>query len=379
MKKAILSILLVIVPNAIFARTLLDYRGQEVTDNDTSHYEFTFAMSENGNRMVMDLKSELEHGGLNVWFGGAGYQVIGNYSGERSFSYEHVIFGPLNDTELVNVKITAYHAIGTWHIRFQEISRSASLFSLLLSGCLVILLTVGITLWWKKYIQTSWRWLLVGAGAWFVGVIFKFVVAYFANAPVLEMIKSILGNAGYLTLGSVYVGLLTGVFEIGMTLAFALLIKGMYENAKHALSIGLGAGLVEALLIGFASIGNYLMVIMGTSNSDAISGALAQAAIVTPLLPLISPVERIIAILCHASSRVLVLFALAQRRQRFFWAGFLILTAIDAIAGYFHLSGLISKISTWWVELLLIPFAAISIPIIIWCFRNWRKIDTKKQ
>jgi len=348
-------------------------------NRDTSYYEFTFLMSENGNRMAMDLKSKLEQGGLNVWFGGAGYQVIGNYTGERSFTYERVIFGPLNDKESVTVKITAYHATGTWHIRFQEISTSASLFSLLLSGCLVVLLTMGITLWWRKNIRASWRWLLVGAGVWFVGVIFKFVVAYLANAPILEMIRSMLGNTGYLTVGSVYIGLLTGVFEIGMTLVFALIIKRMYENAQHALSIGLGAGLVEALLIGCASIGNYLIVITGTPNSDAIMGALARAAIVTPLLPLVSSVERIIAILCHTSSRVLVLIALAQRRQRLFWAGFLILTAIDAIAGYFHLSGLIGKISTWWVELLLIPFALISIPIIRWCLRNWRKTDTKEQ
>ena len=230
MKRAILLILLFATPNVISARTLLDYTGQEVVDTDTSYHEFTFLISKNGNRMVMDLKSDLEQGELNVWFGGAGYQVIGNYSGERSFAYEHVIFGPLNDREIVTVKVTAYHATGTWHVRFQEISTSASLFLLLLSGCLVILLTIVITLWWKRYIQASWRWLLVGAGAWFVGVVFKFVVAYLANAPILEMIRSILGNTGYLALGSVYVGLLTGVFEIGMTLVFALIITNMYET-----------------------------------------------------------------------------------------------------------------------------------------------------
>jgi uncharacterized membrane protein YhfC len=348
-------------------------------DKDTSHYTFTFSMSENGNRMVMDLKSELEQGELNVWFGGAGYQVIGNYTGERNFAYERVIFGPLNDTEPVTVKITAKQAAGTWSIRFQEISTVASLASLLLSGCLVILLTIGITLLWKKYIRAQWRWLLVGAGVWFVGVIFKFVAAYFANAPILELIKSILGNTGYLVIGSSYIGLLTGVFEIGMTLVFALMIKKMYENAQNALSIGLGAGLIEALLIGFASIGNYLMVIMGTPHTDTIMNAMTRAATVTPLLVVVSPVERIIAILCHTSSRMLVLSALAQHRQRLFWTGFLILSVIDAIAGYFHLSGLLNKISTWWIELLLIPFAIISIPIIRWCLRNWRRTDTKTQ
>jgi uncharacterized membrane protein YhfC len=175
----------------------------------------------------------------------------------------------------------------------------------------------------------------------------------------------------YLAFGSVYVGLLTGIFEIGITLVFALLIRQMWESPQNALGIGLGAGLVEAFLIGLSSISSFTMVMVGSASSDAITGALSQAAVVTPLLWLISSVERMIAILCHASSRVLVLFAVARRKQRFFWAGFLILTAIDAIAGYFHLAALVNQISTWWVEFLLLPFAVISIPVIRWCFKNW--------
>jgi len=91
----------------------------------------------------------------------------------------------------------------------------------------------------------------------------------------------------------------------------------------------------------------------------------------TPFLWLIGSVERIIAILCHTSSRALVLFAVAQHKARYFWAGFFILTAIDAVAGYVHLAGLINKVSTWWIELLLLPFAVGSVFIIKWCYENW--------
>jgi hypothetical protein len=221
----------------------------------------------------------------------------------------------------------------------------------------------------------SWKWLLLGAGVWFVGVVFKFIVALLANTPVLELFKSMFGQFGYLALGATYIGLLTGVFEIGITLAFALLIRSIYEDRDRALSIGLGAGLVEALLIGFSSIGNYLTVVTGTASTDAIMGALAQAVAVTPVLWLVSPVERIIAILCHVSSRILVLYGFMRRQYRYFWAGFALLTALDAIAGYFHLAGLINKMSLWWIELILLPFAIISIPIIIWCYRHWQDSD----
>jgi uncharacterized membrane protein YhfC len=364
---------------SVLARTLLHYEGHETVGEDTSYYEFEFSISENGSMMVMDLNIRLDQGELNVWFGGAGYQVIGNYTGTGNFRYDREVFGPLNSVQPVTVRITAPQATGEWQLDFQEIPRSAMLFSLLVSGCLVVLMTVAITVWSRKHMRISWKWLFVGAGAWFAGVVLKFVTAYFANAPVLEIIKSSLGNSGYLTLGSAYIGLLTGVFEIGMTLIFALLIRNVLEKPEYALGVGLGAGLVESLLIGFSTIGSLLAVVTGSPSGDAIIGAVAQAAVLTPILWLVSSIERMIAILCHASSRFLVIFALAHRKQRYFWAGFLILTVIDAIAGYYHISGLVNKISTWWVELLLLPFAIVSVPIIKWCFCNWRSSDQNEN
>lgn len=372
MQKALFGVLLVAVPAILTGRTLLDHHGQEAIENDTAVYEFHFRISENGSRMIMDLNSELDQGELNVWFGGAGFQVIGNYTGEKAFRYERVVFGPLNSTEPVFVKVTARNASGKWQLRFTEAPRNRSLVSLFVSGCLVVLLTIAISLWWKKRLSTPWRWLFVGAGVWVVGVVFKFVVAWLANTPVLTALDQSLGNTPYLILGSAYIGLLTGIFEIGMTAVFAFLVKRMWESPQNALGVALGAGLFEALLIGFSSIGSFVMVVTGSVSSDAITGALAQAAATTPLLWLLSSVERLIAILCHTSSRLLVFFAIAHRKQRYFWAGFFILTAIDAIAGYFHLAGLLNRISTWWIELLLLPFAIVSIPVIWWCYRKWR-------
>lgn len=379
MTRILLTLIIGTMSPSLVARTLLQYEGHETAEDDTSYYEFEFTISENGSMMIMDLDVRLEKGELNVWFGGAGYQVIGNYYGKGNFHYEREVFGPLNSTQPVTVRITAQQATGEWRLDFQEIRRSAMLFSLLVSGCLVVLMTAAITVWSRKHMRISWKWLFVGAGAWCAGVVLKFVTAYFANAPVLEIIKSSLGNLAFLTLGSTYIGLLTGIFEIGMTLIFVLLVRSVLEKPEYALGVGLGAGLVEALLIGFSTIGSSFSVATGSTSGDAITGAVAQAAVLTPMLWLVSPIERMIAILCHASSRTLVIFALAHRKLRYFWAGFLILTVIDAIAGYYHISGLINKISTWWVELLMLPFAIASIPIIKWCFSNWRSYDQNES
>ena len=100
-------------------------------------------------------------------------------------------------------------------------------------------------------------------------------------------------------------------------------------------------------------------------------GGAAAAASVTPLFWLVGTVERVIAILCHTSSRTLVLYGVARGRWWPFVAGFLLMTAVDAIAGYAILSGLVGQVNTWWIELAVAPFALVSIPIVVWCVRHW--------
>ncbi|MFZ5833692.1 MAG: hypothetical protein ACOY3P_26700 [Planctomycetota bacterium] len=46
----------------------------------------------------------------------------------------------------------------------------------------------------------------------------------------------------------------------------------------------------------------------------------------------------------------------------------------DDQAGTFqlvHLSGLLGRISTSWIELAIAPAALVSIPLLLWCVRNW--------
>ena len=181
----------------------------------------------------------------------------------------------------------------------------------------------------------------------------------------------------YLAVGSLYIGLLTGVFEIGVTLLAALIWRKMAHDAVRGVAVGVGAGAFEAALLG----GSLALTLLAASVSqgslrDELLAAIGGSASATPLMLLVAPVERIIAILCHTSSRALVLWGVA--RGRWFWpfaAGFLIMTAIDSVAGYAHLSGQLGKISVWWIELAIAPAAVVSIPIVAWCIRNWPPAD----
>jgi uncharacterized membrane protein YhfC len=238
------------------------------------------------------------------------------------------------------------------------------------------MICVVLLIGWKVKSSSSFKWPLIGAVTWFVGVVLKFGFAYLFNNPILEVLKKSFGQTGYLSLGSIYIGLLTGVFEIGVTLVFVLFIKGIYENAQRGIGIGLGAGTIEALLLGFSQIGAFAMVISDSPGSSDIITSLVNATIHTPVFFLVAPAERIIAILCHTSSRALVVLSVVRRKQIYFWAGFLIMTAIDSIAGYAHLSGYVGTVSTWWIELALVPFAVASIYIIKWYYENWSTNST---
>src|SRR5512140_912949 len=86
---------------------------------------------------------------------------------------------------------------------------------------------------------------------------------------------------------------------------------------------------------------------------------------------LCGPVERIIAILCHTSSRTLTLLTVATGRWRYFGLGFALMTVLDGFAGYFLLSGVVRTVSAWWIELAIAPFGIASVPIIVRCTRRW--------
>jgi uncharacterized membrane protein YhfC len=245
---------------------------------------------------------------------------------------------------------------------------------MLLSGPLMMAVAVAFVIGWVSRSRTPLRWFWAGAGIWAVGVALKALVAVLLNRPILSCLEAQFPHPAYLGLGSVYIGVLTGVFEVGITLLAACIWRSLANNGPRAVAVGIGAGAFEALLLGMTGIAAVVVALSDLPSGETVRGALAVQIQVTPLPWLAGPVERIIAILCHTSSRTLVLLSVATRRQSLFWAGFLVLTAIDSIAGWVHISGSMGKINLWWIELALAPFAVASIPIIRWCLAKWPRI-----
>jgi len=226
----------------------------------------------------------------------------------------------------------------------------------LASAMSMMFVAVASVWFWRRRTGVAWRWFWVGATVWTVAVIVKFAIAIPFNTPLLDFFKSSLPHWAYLTTGSIYGGVMTGITEILFTLIAALIWRSMAATAARAVAIGIGAGAFEAAMVAITAVA----IAVATGG-----GATTWSAALVPVA------ERIMVILCHTASRTLVLLAVARHRPTLFWYGFLLLSGADAVAMLFYLTGQIETMSPWLMEASFLPFALISIPITIWCVRHW--------
>lgn len=247
----------------------------------------------------------------------------------------------------------------------------------LVSGVgMVMVGAVAALLWWWIS-RAEFRWFAVGIGLWVVAVAIKVGIALLSNGPVITFLEAHLPHWLYVTLGGLYVGVESSLCEIGLTLLLVLLWRAPGRDAGTATAVGAGAGAFEAILLGVSAVAAGL--VFGYVDHPEVTKA-AEAARklqdATQLTWLIGPAERVLAILCHMSSRTLVLLGVTRRRIGMVVGGFVLFTYIDSVAGAAHISGNIGKMSIWWIELAIVPAALASLGILHWCWRTWGKAET---
>lgn len=235
--------------------------------------------------------------------------------------------------------------------------------------------------YWRRISLLQIRWFWAGAGLWTIAVILKTICALLTNKAVFEFMKEKLSYPLFVFGGGLFLGIQSSLFEIGLTLLAVLIWRQLGKDAGRATGIGIGAGSFEAFLLGISSLTAVLVLFAGLPGTEKFREGITAAATTTPVFWLLGPSERIMAILCHTSSRALVLLGVTNRRPMMIFGGFLIFTLLDSIAGVAHVSGIISRISMWWIELAILPLALVSIPILKWCYANWgqRKDDIIKK
>ncbi len=233
-------------------------------------------------------------------------------------------------------------------------------------------------IYWHRFSKLQLRWFWLGAGLWAVAVVLKVVCALLTNKVAIGFMREHLSYPLLVIGGGLFLGIQSSLFEIGLTLVAVLIWRQFGRDANRAIGIGIGAGSFEAFLLGIASLVAILTYLSGLPGTEKVREEIDAVAAVTPVFWLLAPVERIIAMLCHASSRALVLLGVRNRKPMMILWGFLIFTLLDGVAGAAHVSGTIGKISMWWIELAILPFALISIPILRWCYARWGRDGDNK-
>ncbi|MCI0335742.1 MAG: YhfC family intramembrane metalloprotease [Planctomycetes bacterium] len=245
------------------------------------------------------------------------------------------------------------------------------LYWFLLTAAGMMLVAIAAIVYWRRLTHLPYRWFWLGAGLWFVAVAVKVVLAILTHEAVVAYLKERLSYYALLTLGGLYGGLLSSVCEIGLTLLAVLLWRQLGRDADRAIGIGVGAGAFEAFLLGCGMLVGALAAMAGIEGTAPLRQELEHSATSTPVVWLAPIAERIMAILCHACTRALVILGVVHRRPWMVVWGFVIFTYIDAVATAAQLSGKLGSMSVWWIELAILPAALVSISILRWCFAKW--------
>lgn len=330
---------------------------------------FLFEVRDVGRGAVLEASVKAEKGKATIRVEDPSGKEIFSTSGAGSMTLSPQAI-KTTDAGMYRLELVNESEPADWTVQIIEGAERPFLYLSMESGLGMLLVGAGSILIWRTMSHARWRWFWVGAGVWSVGVALKLAWAISLNPPILRALESLLPHSAYLVAGSIYVGLLTGVFEIGITLLAGLVWKQMTADAARGVAVGVGAGGFEAVLLGAATMAAAATALVDPSS--AVSGSFAVAASTQiRLFWLVGIVERILAIACHASSRALVLFGVARRGWWPVVAGFLLMSAVDAVAGFAILSGMVGQVNPWWIELAIAPFAVASIPIVVWCVRHW--------
>ncbi|MCL0089805.1 YhfC family intramembrane metalloprotease [Dehalococcoidia bacterium] len=231
---------------------------------------------------------------------------------------------------------------------------------------------------WILNLGAEWSVVTLGIFAWIVSVALKFVFAGLFNERILNFLKSKLPSKLARPFSWTYIGLLTGVFECGIALAFVLKFDILYQATWiDILAFGIGFGAFEAFALGaaaLAQIGQW--IVRPESIPEKYRKEEYRKFTVSNLsMLLLGPVERASAICFHVFSNVLIILAVQQNFYLLFWLSFGFKTLVDGVAGWMILEKDIkssTNIAQWWAyQAIFMIDALVSIIGIILLQKIW--------
>lgn len=242
----------------------------------------------------------------------------------------------------------------------------------LIGGLGMILVAAGFLIYAARH-RLGWRYLGLGALAWILAIILKFVWALAFNQRIYTALLLALPTSLADPIFAVYVGALTGVFEVLLLWLVMRFTRLGQMTIAHALAFGIGFGVVEALLLGIQSLLNALVVIAAPDMLPLGPDLVAQMN--NPLYQLAPVFERFFSILMHSFACLLVIYAVRSRQARWFLLAFAYKTGIDTVAAFAQVRGLVTFPAIWAIEAVVIIWGIAGWLGIRWLRQRWDDTD----
>ena len=226
--------------------------------------------------------------------------------------------------------------------------------------------------------RTLWRPLAIGASAWAAAVLLKLIWALPTNAIIRQTLLGVAGRSFGRTLYWIYIGLLTGIFECGITAVIVARTKLRDADWSKSLAFGTGFGAMEAMVLGFLSLVGIasLLLFHNLLPQETQARVAAQLAGHDAFLPLMMPiVERAITLFMHVFSCVAIIFGFRTRQALpWFSLSFAYKSVVDGMAawGVEVLKARESITGLWQTEMLMIPFALVALVGLVYLHRRER-------
>lgn len=206
----------------------------------------------------------------------------------------------------------------------------------LLPGLLAAAVGLGTSAGWRRYSLVRFSIQAAGAAVWAGSVALKFTWALPMNSVIHAALPKVVGEHLAEPLFWLYVGLLTGIFEVGGTMAVVRLTRLRYANHSEALAFGVGFGAAEAVAVALVTAVPVALMLFAPGGLPlatkealvrVLGGPVGIAAVVFP------PLERASALVCHVVTCALVIHGFRVGRAGA-WGGvaFAYKSVIDAAA-----------------------------------------------
>lgn len=196
--------------------------------------------------------------------------------------------------------------------------------------------------------RLGWAYLGLGALLWIVTVAVKFALAIPFNPAIYRALNSALHGGIGIGLFDLYVGLLTGVTEVGIVWLVLRYTRLGRVEWNRVLAFGVGFGTVEAFLLGVSSLLTGLTVLLAPNAIP--SEALVQLTILNNgLYGIAATIERFFTVFIHIFANVLIFFAIAHKQVRWFWLSFAYKSLIDGWAAWGRLAGMTATVEQLWI------------------------------